>query len=274
MEAIKNYTMALVSFVATLVLTLVAEFVLKLSPEGTYLTFVVGTSITLAITLLEKNLETQFEDSVGKTLELYQLVASVDDSELQYEVFKLAKSLSSGEIPPHITATRSVKLFEQVEHSIHASDYSEDLQLTDRWKGSRLKGWYKLNHETIKRGVTTERIFILKKSDVIKDNVWDKATLDILQKQSEDGVLVKVLWVEDVVSGDLRPQRDVLRNLVIFDRKEVLETTRIERRLYRSPSDKVKGALATFEEQRKFSQNFEDVLAEGQGDIPLPTNSR
>lgn len=262
MKALQSYTMALISFVATLMLTLIAEFVLDLTPEGTYLTFVVGTSITLATTMLEKNLEVQIEDRISRAFDLCQLISSIDDVALQHEVFKLAKSLSSGEVPPYITATRSVKLFKQADHSIYASDYNEDLQLTERWKGSRLRRWYKLNLEAIKRGVVTERIFILRKSEVIDSNGWDEGTLSILQKQAEDGVLVKVLWIEDVISGDLRPQRDVLKNLVIFDKEEVLETTRIERRLYRFPSDEVSEALATFEEQRKFSRKLEDILAE------------
>jgi hypothetical protein len=262
MKMAKEYTMALVSLIVTLVLTLIAEYLLQLTPEGTYLTFAIGVMITLSTTLLEKELETKVREEISDRMELYHLITSIDDPELQCEVHQLAKTLSAGEIPPHIASIRSMQLWREVKYSVQASDYSERKETFYRWEGARLRRWYKLNQEALKRGVKIERIFILPRSEVVKGGVWDERVFDILQWQAKDNIEVRVLWIEDVTQGDLPPQRDVLKNLVIFDEEEVLETTRIETRLYRTPSEKLSEYLATFKEQRRFSRKFENILAE------------
>jgi hypothetical protein len=178
MKLIREYTLALVSLVVTLVLTLIAEYVLQLTPEGTYLTFATGALITLAVTLLEKNLETKIKEELGERLELYHMVTNIDVPELQYEVSKLAKALSTGEIPSHIASIRSMRLLQEVKLSIHASDYSETKDTIYRWEGSRLRTWYRLNLEAIERGVNIERIFILPRSETIVDGVWMNESLE------------------------------------------------------------------------------------------------
>ena len=262
MKVVREYVMALVSLIVTLVLTLIADVVLQLSPEGTYLTFVIGATVTLSATLLEKELQTTISEKIGKSLDLYRLVASIDDEDLKTEVFKLAYGLSLGEVPPHIAAIRSVELLENAQDCIYASDLSTTLDSIYRWNTSRLKTYYKGNLEAIKRGVPIERTFILSRNAVLTNDQWDPVVLEILKRQSKDGIQVRVLWQEDVTGSDMRPQRDILRDYVIYDKREVVEKSGIDARLYRSPSEKVQEFLQIYSEQKKFSRRLDEILEE------------
>lgn len=260
MKLAREYVMAVISFIATLILTLGAEL-LNFGRETSYLIFAIGTTITLTATLLEKELANKLEDDVSRTLDLYRQTKEIEDGELQSEIFKLAKSLSQGEVPPYIAAIRSTKLFERAKKTVYASDFNPLPKDILHWENSRLATWYKNGIDAVKRGVFLERIFILKKSDVLVNGKWDKDSLRILQKQSKDGIIIRILWIEEVTSGDVRPQRDVLRNLVIFDETEVLITTQ-EPRIFRLPSEKVREYIEIFEEQKKFSRTLDELLSE------------
>jgi hypothetical protein len=260
MKLAREYVMAIISFIATLALTLVAEL-LKFSHETTYIVFALGATITLTATLLEKELETKLKDDVSRTLDLYRQTKEIEDGELQSEVFKLAKSLSQGEVPPYIAAIRSTKLFDRAKKSVYAADYSPQPKDILHWENSRLATWYKSGVNAVARGVSLERVFIIKKCEALDNGKWDKDYLRILQRQFKDGIKVRILWMEEVTSGDVKPQRDVLRNLVIFDEVEVLITTQ-EPRIFRLPSEKVREYIEVFEEQKKYSRSFEEIISE------------
>lgn len=260
MKLAREYVMAILSFIVTLVLTIIAEL-LSLGREISYLTFATGTVVTLTAALLEKQLENKLEDKMSKAFDLYRLTMEIDDGELKSEIFKLARSLSRGEIPPYIAAIRSTKLFERARRSVYAADFNPSAKDILHWEGSRLATWYRSGVDAVKRGVSLERIFILKKDDVFNDSKWDKDTLRILQKQSKDGIRVRILWIEEVTTGEVRPQRDVLRNLVVFDETEALVTTQ-EPRIFRLPSERVREFIEIFEEQKKFSRTLDEVLSE------------
>lgn len=260
MKLTRDYMMATISFAATLLLTLTAEL-LNLGQDISYLIFAIGTMLTLATTLLEKQVENHLEDKMSRNLNLYRLTKEIDDDELQSEVFKFVKSMSQGEIPPYISAIRSTKLFERAKKTVHAADYNPTARDILRWEGSRLATWYKSGVDAVKRGVVVERIFILKREEALKDGKWDKDILRILQRQSNDGIKVRVLWIEEVTMGDVHPQRDVLRNIVTFDDMEVLITTH-EPQIFRLPSDRVREFIDVFEEQKKFSRTLDEILIE------------
>lgn len=261
MQIFKEYSLALVSLVVTLILTLIAEFVLTLSPEGTFLTFAVGAMITLSITLLQKELEKFITNDLGKSLELYQLIRKINDPDLQSEVFNLANSLSMGEIPPNITSVRSRKLVGIVKNRLQEANYPLPPEGIKRWNQNRTETWYQANVEAIGRGVVVERIFILKREDVIKDDKWDEDVLKILQRQSNDGVVVRILWVEDIT--DLyyrRPERNLLTSFVLFDEQEVLVLGEGGNRIHRSPSKRVLEYQMIFEEQLKYARGVNEIL--------------
>lgn len=260
MKLAREYMMAIISFAATLLLILAAEL-LNLGRDISYLTFAFGTLLTLTATLLERQVENHLESEMSRNLDLYRLTKEIDDDELRSEVFKFVKNVSRGEIPPYIAAIRSTKLFERAKKTVHAADYNPSARDILRWESSRLATWYKSGVDAVKRGVVVERIFILKKEEALKDGKWDKDILRTLQRQSKDGIKVRVLWIEEVTTGDVRPQRDVLRNLVTFDNAEVLITTQ-EPQIFRLPSEKVQEFIDVFEEQKKFSRTLDEILVE------------
>lgn len=92
----------------TLILTLIGEFVLSLSAESVYITFAVGAIITLAMTLLEKQIENTVKSEISQNLSLYNIVEKIDDETLRKEIYQLATKLSLGLIPSHISENRVI----------------------------------------------------------------------------------------------------------------------------------------------------------------------
>lgn len=260
MKLAREHLLAVISFVATLVLTLIAE-VINLSKDTTYLTFAIGTTITLTVSLLEKQLEDKVKNQIGESLEFYRLTEAIDDEDLRHEIIELVRSLGRGEIPPHIASSRSGKLFAKTRKTIYAADYNPTSKHISRWEGPRLETWYQSGVDAVQRGVNLERIFILNKDEVIQGRIWDETTLRILKRQSNDGIRVRILWIEDIAKGDVPPQRNVLQSLVIFDEKEVLETTNNVQRIYRPPSEKLRECFEIYQEQRKFSRPLEEIIS-------------
>ena len=269
MSLLREYALAMVGFIATLILTLIAEFVLKLSDEGTYLTFAMGAFVTLAITLLEKNLEKRvgeaesaIEGEISQKLELYKLLASIDDPRLQSQVIQLAKELSKGEIPHHITALRSRELLASVQTTLWASEYAKTSEGVYEFEdNTRRKTWYDGALQALRRGVVVEQIFILQKSSVINDGQWDQRALRILKEIASAGIAIRVLWLEEL--GGRPPLKNLVQDFAIFDGKEVVvEESRYSTRTYRAPSERVQEYQEIFEEQRKFSQSLGQLLTE------------
>jgi hypothetical protein len=100
MKLFRENSLALINIIATLILALVSEFALNLSAETTFLTIAIGTMVTLPIALLEKNLK--------EAMRYYNHVVSIEDEKLRSKVIDLIEEISRGEIPPEITALRSV----------------------------------------------------------------------------------------------------------------------------------------------------------------------
>lgn len=261
MKLAREHMLAIISFIATIILTLIAS-VTNLDNDTTYTIFAVGATVSLTASLLEKQLEDKVKNEIGQSLEFYRLTEAIDDADLRHEVMELARSLSRGEIPPHIASSRSGKLFAKTRKTIHAADYNPTGKHISRWEGPRLETWYQKGVEAVKRGVNLERIFILNKEEVVKGKKWDEATLRVLKRQSHDGIMVRILWIEDISKEDVPPQRNVLQSLVIFDEKETLETTNNVQRIYRHPSEKMRECLEIYQEQRKFSRSLEEAITD------------
>lgn len=256
MRIIKEHSLSILSFGATLVLTLIAEFILSLSREGTYLTFAVGVTVTLAVSLLEKEIK--------RSIEFYRRIAEIDDKELQTNIIEIVESISNGEIPPELASLRSRRIIKKTQKHLEVSDYQvkNTLEGILKWEDDvSRKTWYDDTLEAIKRGVMIERHFILRRNEVLKNGSWDERALSILQKQSSDGIHVRILWIEDI--EDRHPIRDLLQDFAIFDKKEILLETQFNRRwMYRTPSSKVKLYQEIFEEQKKFSLHLKEIVKE------------
>lgn len=227
---------------------------LNLSYETTYVILAIGTAITLGLTLLEKSLK--------DSLQLYNVISEINDEELARKIIELAKSVSKGEIPPEIATLRSRERLAHTRKYILASDYNPNstLQGIYDWEDSSTKrSWYEATIEISKRGVSIERNFVLKRSEILRAGKFDERALSILKKQERDGVKVRIVWIEDLEKRP--PQRDLLQGFAIYDGEEVVVETQFGRRwMYRTPSDKVKLYLEIFEEQKKYAVDLQDLL--------------
>jgi hypothetical protein len=267
MQIFREYTLGIISLIVTLILTLIGEYVIKLSDEGTYITFAVGATITLAVTLLKYEqqkvndiLREDIRREFRGKLELYDLYESIDDQDLQSKVSELARNLSKGEIPPYIAAVRSREILPKVKKMLQGSDYSTTLEGIYKWRDEpRRITWLSGNKEALARGVIIERIFVLSRSLVMPNRKWDKKVFDILKEQHQAGIKVKVLWIEDITTR-YPPTRNLEQNFAIYDGKEILVEEGRATRMYKIPSEKVHEYIDIFAEQRKFSHNFDNIL--------------
>jgi len=258
----KQYTLALVSFIATLILTLVGGFVLKLSNEGTYLTFAIGTMVTLAAMLLKKDLEESLQNEVIRRLKIYECLEEINDPKLREDIYELVEQTSKGKIPSTIVPTRSRYLLENVKKSILASNYAPDAENIYAWEDhTRRKTFFEGYVRAIKRGVKVEHTLVVKKEQIISNGKWDQKALSIFKKQSAAGVDVRILLSEDLIGRLLAGNLE--QDFVIFDNEEVFVIDRkYGNQLYRLPSEKVKEYKDIFAQQLKFTRTLADFLSE------------
>jgi hypothetical protein len=255
----REHTTALVAFIATLVLTLISEFALNLSPEGTYITFATGALISLSVAVLKTEILRDVKGEFKNVLSLYDTLSKVEGEGVREWVFELAKEFSRGELPPYVAAIYSRRLITEVKETLHASDYSPDSRAILDWSNKpRHKTWFLGNVEAIHRGVNVERVFVLRKHEVMSGDQWDGQVRDILQQHHDAGVDVRVLWIEDLIGGFA--QRNLEQNFVIYDGREVLvQDGRTTTRIYRPPSEKVGEYKIIYEEQKKYSHRWEEM---------------
>lgn len=203
-------------------------------------------------------------EQLTKGFEIYQLLTSIDDKDLQNEVVRVARSLSSGEIPPILAELRNRTVIHKIRESLWASDYHPNTRaLLDFWEGGMGRSWYAENLEAVKKGIKIERHFLLQRHEVVKeDGTWDPKVMQLLQKQTSDKIQVRVLWLEEATKGVRKPTRDIICDFVIFDREEVTSSTEYETKMYRRPSNKVSSYIEIFREQKIFSHGLEEVLPE------------
>lgn len=259
MHFAREHATALVTFLATLVLTLLGEFALNLSPESTYITFAVGTLIALSAAVLKAEVLREIKGEFGKILSLYDTLSQVEDEGVREWVYELAKQFSRGELPPYVSAIYSRRLIAEIKETLQTSDYSPDSGAIIAWNDNpRHKTWFAANLDAMKRGVRIERVFVLRKQEAMLSGQWDSRVREVLQQHYDAGVEVRVLWVEDLISGPA--QRNLEQNFVIYDGREILvQEGRAATRIYRPPSEKVAEYKAIYEEQKKFSHRWEDL---------------
>ena len=270
--------MALVSFVASLVLVLLSVYVAKLSDMGIFIVGSTGASVTLGLALIEQRLAEGARDvrriiseELSDKLDLIRAIDQITDSRLQAEVYALARALSAGTIPPHIAALRIPAMYESAAHEVYASNVSLTAEKLYQWiESPRFRGIV----ETSKRRgaprskrpghgpprVKFSRTFVLRRSEVFLDTGEMEARCwEALRAQRDAHITVRIIWIEDLESDTIRPTRPLVRNFTIFDGAEAVDTTDVQR-MYRLPSDKLQEFLDTQTEQIKYGESVDRYL--------------
>lgn len=265
---LEKHAMALLSFLATLVLTVVGTYVVKLDSKEKFVVFSVGASISLALGLIENKLR-EVRGEIRKTvtgelrerLQLYRLLDDIDDADLRTEVHILARGLSSGQIPPHIAAIRIPMLYETAQKTVYASNVSLTAEQLYQWdENPRFRSIVETSRRRQADGVKFTRTFVLTRSAVLEtDGLLEPRSSRILKAQSDAGVRVRIIWQEHLDRDAIRPARRLDRNFTIFDDLEAVDTTTFQV-IYRPPSEKLHEFLALKSEQLKYSDALDGYL--------------
>lgn len=264
MKGLKNYSLALVSFLATAALTLIGNNFIKTTAVETYLIFATGTSVSLALALIEQQMATDQHDlragitaELSQKLDLYRMVSEISDTRLKNEVYSLARGLSSGVIPPFIATGRVPMLYETAQREVYASNASLTKHRLYQWADtSRYRGIVETSERRSKLGVSFARTFFLCRGEVINsDGEWDAHSLEVLTRQVAAGIKVRIIWEEDLEYDNLSPHHRLDRNFTIFDGEEAVDTRDVQT-IYIKPSDRLHEFLEIQKEQIKYSELF------------------
>lgn len=260
--------MSIISFTVTAVLTLISGQVLRLERASTFLVFATGSVISLALGLIEQRLNlhqsqlrTAITDELAEKMELLSMLDKIDDKDLRTEVLLLARRLSVGEVPSHISAIRTPVLYERAKATVYASNVSLTKDLLYRWDSlARFRGIVEMSARRSTDGVKFIRTFFLSRETIFDgDGKWDQRSYDILCAQMAAGIDVRIIWKEDLELDNLPPHRKLIRDLTIFDDTEAVDTTGVQV-IYRFPSDRLQDFLDIQKEQLKYSERFESYL--------------
>lgn len=263
----RRYVSIIVGFAVTLVVTLIGEFALKLTDEGTYLVFVCGAMATLVVALLQVDLERKVDssiavlrDEIAWKFSMFENLEKIDDIKLRNDIYELVEQISKGKIPPNIAATRTRSLLSGAARKMQTSYYAPQVGRLLEWKShARQRTYFEGNVAALARGVKIERNFLLRKSEAMPEGKWDKDVQEVLREQMECGIEVRILWLEDL---DVRgPRFDVEQEFAIFDDKEVMIVSRkYGNTLFRLPSERVAEYKEIFAEQLKYTVALSALL--------------
>ncbi|RMG24816.1 MAG: hypothetical protein D6732_23235 [Methanobacteriota archaeon] len=224
----QQYNTTIIGALVTITLTLVSDFLLSLPKEITWLTFFLGSIVTVTTTMLEQKLLSVTSEELNRKLEIYELLESITDDELRHladtelkEYLKKLREYSQGftSFATHgYLANRIQTCRKSYKSTFWVTNLDEIHKLIDEDAGIN---YMRSNLEAIKRGVKIQRVFIFHKQDILdaQGNFIDQTALDIMRKQQDEGIEVRVSWLEDWrrygETGDL------YRDFVIIDGKEV-----------------------------------------------------
>jgi len=229
-ERLANYLSTIIGISITIAFSLVSDFILKLPKEITWLTFFTGSIITVSVTMLEQKLIDRMSEDLNKKIQIYSILENIKDPEL-YQIAQTAiseceeklKSLEEGIIPTaeYSHHTNRLTLCHKSFQAIYWANTPESLyKLKDTFAG---RNYYELNIEAVKRGVKIERIFILKKSDMLgaDGKFQDKKAIDIIKNQQQNGINIRVCWNENLI--EFPDSKNLFRDFGIIDNVEVIE---------------------------------------------------
>ena len=208
-----------------------------------------------------KNLMSTFSGRI----ELCRLLGSIGDRDLEAQVIALARSLSRGELPPHVTATRTPVLYERARHWVYASNAAITAERLYQWEESPyLQRLVATNSRMVSEGVHFSRTFVLSKGEVIPNSeIWDERSLKVLTRQMDAGIEVRVIWAENIKDDILPPERRLAQNFTIFDGVEAVRTTDVQVG-YRAGSAGLRDLLIVRNEQFKYSRSLTEFLPKHQ----------
>lgn len=264
MPTLKNYVMSLLSVAATAALGFISDIVLNLSTPDTFIVVSTGALVTLALTLIEQRLNNDQRElrasitaEMGEKLDLFRMIDEIDDPQLRSEVFLLARRLSIGEVPSHISAIRTPVLYDRARATVYASNVSLTRPSLYRWDSlARFRRIVEVSSRRSREGVSFTRTFFLSRKTIIDSNGhWDERSFRTLSAQAEAGIDVRIVWTEDLELDNLPPHRKLVRDLTIFDGLEAVDTTGVQV-IYRHPSDRLREFLDIEKEQLKYSESF------------------
>lgn len=256
-----NILFPLLSFTATLILTLISSFVLDLTPKESFIIFSTGTSVTLALALIEQRLQSDFKDvrdeisgQLSERLDLYKAIDQIQDEQLVGAVLSLAKRLSSGEVPSHIAALRVPMLYDTAERSVYASNVSRTCEDLLQWSNSpRFQQIIEVSRARAQTGVKFTRTFLLNRAQVQNsDGTFKKDCTAALRQQHDAGIEVRIIWIEDFEKDAVMPTRKLDKNFTIFDNEEAVETSDFQV-IWRKPSKRLDEIIDISQEQLKYS---------------------
>ncbi|MBI5953476.1 MAG: hypothetical protein HY865_17620 [Chloroflexi bacterium] len=232
-KKLQNYIVTISGVIITILLSLVSGFFLRLPPEITWLTFSTGASITVTLTLLEQRLLTANSEEINKKLELYRLLDTINDDELQKrahialeqcrtEIDNLSKGvfrIDSSELHQYLIQTSNIAKRHIIATHVGIDEYhnlEEGSPSAEQSAG--IQQWYAHKMKLLRKGINFERIYILSKNTSVEKKTGQlKVQIQkYLEKQQKDGISISIVWQEDLEKPDL------IQDISIFDDKVVL----------------------------------------------------
>ncbi|WP_027359766.1 hypothetical protein [Desulforegula conservatrix] len=263
------FVLPIISFFATLILTVVSTFVVKLDDKGTFIVFSTGITVSLGIALIEQRLQSESSnikqwiiEELGKRFDIFRMIQEIDDEQLQQEVFLLAHRLSTGEVPTHITSVRVPVLYNNSKNNVYASNISLTREDLLRWSSNaRFKQIVETSRIRSQNGVKFTRTFVLSHAQTINNgsNSWNEECKAVIQTQVDAGIEVRIIWIEDLHIDHIAPTRRIDRNFTIFDDTEAIDATN-HQIIYRPPSKRVQDFIDLRQEQIKYSHKYIDIV--------------
>jgi hypothetical protein len=262
---LRNYATTIVGELVTIGLTLISDFVLKFDNQITWLTFFIGSIVTLTAALLEQRIIDVISTEFNRKLEIYRLLSQIEDQELQQlgneaiiECVRKLQDYERGFIPLTVH-NRYTNRVSKCQKSMKAVFWAHDIQELFKFNNDFVaQNYYKANVEAHKkRGVQVRRIFILDRKTVLdSQNLFSNGeVLKILSMHQNDGLMTNVAWLDDWNS--IGGRGDLFRDFVIFDDSEVMiQSYDIGNRARGSILIKYE---AQVKEYRKFFQVLENI---------------
>lgn len=222
----KGFILEFVSLLA-LIFTIALAWAGNLLKLPTEAVVVAGVGIAVAayVWALKWELKREIQDK----LSIYTLLEKIEDDELykrgltaiercRVELENLAKGilqLESGQLFRYlIQVSETAKLHIRLTHIGLDDKYFEILQTAGEQQ------WYQQNVDLVRKGVKLERFFILSRSTaVVSGSNQLKAKIrELLERQQNDGINVRVVWQEELDNAEL------IQDFGVFDNRVVLVT--------------------------------------------------
>ncbi|NIM95797.1 MAG: hypothetical protein GTO18_19020 [Anaerolineales bacterium] len=189
---------------------------------GVVITASVGISLAASIWALKWWIRRE----IHETLSLYELLESIDDSDL-YERGKAAieecrielENLSQGllRIDPMYLHQTIINITGSAKHNVRLIHIGLDDKHMELVRPAPENQWYQHNLRLVKSGISLDRIFIFPRSKALDPTSQKLQTsiAKVMEKHSKDGIGVFLLW-EEMADPDL------MQEFIIIDTRLVM----------------------------------------------------